>query len=259
MRKNKMMRLASALLVLTMLTTSVISGTFAKYVSTAEGSDTARVAKWGVEVAVEGSELFLNEYDNVNDAGLSVAADDLVAPGTKNDTGIKFTLKGTPEVAVNVDIAVDEVKDVFLKAGDYADLTTGNDKTDYFNVAAPGYYPVVFTLKNGAGTELASGKMSDIEAYLESLSGDYPANADLSTALDSALSTDGEYVLTWAWDFDDSGAGTYDKHDTLLGSLAVDSAMKVKYVNPKFYPVAADYDYCNNIGFKVSITVTQID
>ena len=48
MRKNKMMRAASALMVAVLLTTCTISGTFAKYVTTAEGKDTARVAKFDV-------------------------------------------------------------------------------------------------------------------------------------------------------------------------------------------------------------------
>lgn len=48
MRKNKMMRLASGLLVAVLLTTSMISGTFAKYTSTKSGSDSARVAKWSI-------------------------------------------------------------------------------------------------------------------------------------------------------------------------------------------------------------------
>ena len=43
MKKNIMMRVASALLIAVLLTTCAISGTFAKYVSTASGSDTARV------------------------------------------------------------------------------------------------------------------------------------------------------------------------------------------------------------------------
>ena len=47
MKKNRMMRLAAFLLVCVLLTTSVISGTYAKYVSTTTDSDSARVAKWG--------------------------------------------------------------------------------------------------------------------------------------------------------------------------------------------------------------------
>lgn len=49
MKKNKAMRLASALMVLTLLTTCVISSTFAKYTTSANGEDSARVAKWGFE------------------------------------------------------------------------------------------------------------------------------------------------------------------------------------------------------------------
>lgn len=59
MEKNRMMRLASALLILTLLTTCMISGTFAKYTTQATGEDTARVAKWGVTVNVT-SDLFGN-------------------------------------------------------------------------------------------------------------------------------------------------------------------------------------------------------
>ena len=50
MKKNKMMRLASGLLVAVLITTSTISGTFAKYVTTADAKDEARVAKFGVVI-----------------------------------------------------------------------------------------------------------------------------------------------------------------------------------------------------------------
>lgn len=49
MKKNKMMRLASCLLVAILLTTSVISGTFAKYTTSSTGTDSARVATWGFQ------------------------------------------------------------------------------------------------------------------------------------------------------------------------------------------------------------------
>lgn len=139
MRKNKMMRAASALLVAVLLTTSTISGTFAKYVTTSEAKDEARVAKWGVELQVVGN-LFGEAYENdviadeknntiefevkassepaldlVGEAGL----DDLVAPGTKNDEGFTFSLKGTPEVAGRAIIEKLEVQNIFLEAGQY--------------------------------------------------------------------------------------------------------------------------------------------
>ena len=64
MRKNKLMRLASLLLVLVLLTSSVISGTLAKYVMNASGSDSARVARFGVEISAV-NDLFGNSYKGV--------------------------------------------------------------------------------------------------------------------------------------------------------------------------------------------------
>lgn len=117
MKKNKMMRLASVLLVLTLLSTSVISGTFAKYVTSADGSDSARVAKWGVTVDISGS-LFGEDYaayeedaNKVETDGSnkiiastsqsvhSSANDNIVAPGTKSDKGLTLSVSGQPEVA----------------------------------------------------------------------------------------------------------------------------------------------------------------
>ena len=63
MKKNKMMRIASVLLVAVILTTCAISGTFAKYVSSADSSDSARVAYWGFNPATMNiTDLFANAY-----------------------------------------------------------------------------------------------------------------------------------------------------------------------------------------------------
>ena len=85
MKKNKMMRLASALLVAVLVTTCGISGTFAKYVTTASGTDTARVARWGILLNVA-SDVFDVEYDADAGNGVSVqASEDVIAPGTSGD------------------------------------------------------------------------------------------------------------------------------------------------------------------------------
>ena len=147
MKKNKMMRIASILLVVTLLSTCVISGTFAKYVTKAEGEDQARVAKWGILLGMEGDKLFAPEYeadnhtftgsDENNDPVLSVRVDpeyegdisDLVAPGTTND-GFKATIVGKPEVAVRYTLHIDpEWTDVVLPAGEYTDFTHLVSKT----------------------------------------------------------------------------------------------------------------------------------
>ncbi len=153
MKKNKMMRIASVLMVAALLTTCAISGTFAKYVTSDSAKDSARVAKWGVTILASGS-LFEETYkkatdntantvDDVERATLSVVSntvvsntkvaltgnDDVVAPGTKNTEGMTWTFTGTPEVdgkiafdikAGDGETAFDPAKhDIYLKAGTY--------------------------------------------------------------------------------------------------------------------------------------------
>ena len=115
MRKNKLMRLASLLLVLVLLTSSVISGTLAKYVMNASGSDSARVARFGVEISAV-NDLFGNSYKGVETGNTpqkweltkatasSVNKDSIVAPGTKSE-GETISVKGTAEVSTKLTFA----------------------------------------------------------------------------------------------------------------------------------------------------------
>ena len=257
MKKNVMMRLASFLLVAVLISTSAISGTYAKYVTTAEGKEEARVAKWGVQVGVEGFSdegddgLFLNAYeadDGETKITTTVQAEDkVVAPGTKNEEGITFTLTGTPEVAVKVDVVVksstgDKAVDVVLPAGKYTDWTESIDGEYSEEFDAAEYHPVKFTLydKGNMGKPIVNkGTLAEVEAKLEGLSGEYDPGTDLSTVL--ADNYRGEYVLTWAWDFETG----HDKEDTLLGNIA-DGLDTVA-------------DASVELDFEVSITATQIN
>lgn len=237
MKKNKMMRIASVLLVAVILTTCAISGTFAKYVTSGSINDSARVAKWGVTIGAEGT-LFSTTYKDspvayqegetgrdITVQALTSANTDVVAPGTKNEDGMTFTLTGTPEVDTEIKIAVTS-KDITYKASD----------TD------TAYNPVVFTLKNGTGDVLSTGTLATIEAYLEGLSKVYDTNTNLANI---SANTDGTYKLTWAWDFDDNGNGTNDVKDTALGNIAAGTVTN---------------SYSNvDTSFAITITATQID
>ena len=132
-----MMRAASGLMIATLITTSAISSTFAKYASTGSGSDTARVAKWGVELAVSGS-LYGKDYSAnpsnkpiaVSDSnGATVKASDasnVVAPGTRtrtngssdSDDGLYISVTGKPEVRTTIAATV-KTKNIYLVAGTY--------------------------------------------------------------------------------------------------------------------------------------------
>ena len=114
MKKNMMMRLASVLLVATLLSTCAISGTFAKYTSSATATDTAHVAKWDVKIGdlalgVASQEFTFNLFDTIVDTkngtpktdGTAVAADH-IAPGTSGSFDIVLT--NSSEVAAQFDI-----------------------------------------------------------------------------------------------------------------------------------------------------------
>ena len=53
MKKNWTMRVALLIVALALITSCFVSGTYAKYVTSTTASDSARVAKFGVQLAVE--------------------------------------------------------------------------------------------------------------------------------------------------------------------------------------------------------------
>ena len=254
MKKNTMMRLASGLLVAVLLSTCAISGTFAKYITAEDVSDTARVAKWGVGITTSGT-LFAEQYDNapIIDASSSAitvqvynyaeaTTDNVVAPGTKNEDGITFTITGTPEVDLSLSVAV-ETTDIVLPAkDDYIDCTAGNRDTTFD--LTNDYHPVVFTLTNGNGDTLATGTIGDIELYLEGLTrAKIDSNTNLNTAFlgtDGTTKTDGTYKLTWAWAFEQN-----NKADTYIGNVIAGTM--------------ADATCTTGISFSITITAEQLD
>lgn len=231
MKKNVMMRVASLMLVMVLMTSSVISGTFAKYVTSGTGSDTARVAKFGVEVTANG-EMFLKNYEKTDGTYTlgtnTVESSDtwkLVAPGTtKGMTEVQLT--GTPEVATRVTYG--------------ATVTLDAEK---WKVAGEEYFPVYFTIEgmtygtddSGLGFDYTFATVAElktnVEAAIEACAEDYAPNTNLSTV-------SGDYpTVSWCWPFYTSDAN--DVKDTALGDKAV----------------AEDI----TISVAITTTVTQID
>lgn len=264
MKKNLMMRAASVLLVAVMLTTCAISGTFAKYVTTGHAEASARVAKFGVNIAASGN-LFRDAYINepsADDPSSTVlsynSTDTLVAPGTQNTTGLSLSVTGTPEVDVKVDITVDgaAIKDVYLGDGTYNDMTTGTIAGDEFTLGDD-YYPIVYTLtqtKTG-GTEVTTGTLAQIVAKLNTIStATYTANTNLADVV-------GTLTLTWKWAYQGEQtlnsvnftATQVDQADTYLGDLAAGTA------STKQADGVTPVDYNLSTMFNFTITVTQVD
>lgn len=256
MKKIKTMRIASVLLIAVLLTTSIISGTFAKYVTTGSVADEARVAKFGVTITGTGS-MFSKTYFNAgavsgNTPGtmsddpntvLTVESDEkVVAPGTKSSeaTPLKITVTGQPEVDVKITLAISGISDIYLKAGTYPDRTS-QDKTDSFGQNED-YYPIVYKLTDGNGNIVAAdtslvglnAKLSGYELYCDA--------GELQNV---------SYTLTWEWVFGDPANNA---PDTLLGDLAAGVDMAGEVAD------AVDAgSYSLNVAMTLSVTVSQVD
>lgn len=238
MRKNKMMRFASGLLVATLLTTSIISGTFAKYVTDANATDTARVAKFGVTINANGT-MFADKYktDDSNSAaaisesvisnGNGGETDKVVAPGTKGDL-TESTITGQPEVAVNVKRE--------------ATLTlTGWEAKQNKDVASTYYCPIKITVGDKAYYGLDYSSIDEFKTAVETaINADinnYAPNTDLSGKNADKLD------VKWEWAFSGSNGtkvNRTDYADTYLGDQAATATPA-------------------QISLKVVTTVTQID
>ena len=94
MKTNKMMRIASVLLVAVLLSTCVVSGTFAKYTTTVNGAATAKVATWDVTVANTTETFAFNLFETLKDSNGTDNETDvdtsskIIAPGTSGSFAI---------------------------------------------------------------------------------------------------------------------------------------------------------------------------
>ena len=228
MKKNVMMRLACFLLVAVLISTSAISGTYAKYVTDGTAADDARVAKWGVKIEPT-SEMFSDSYKNTKttwtqnekSAEITVQAktegDKVIAPGTEGALA-SFKITGTPEV----DTEVTYTPSLYL---------TG------WNVDGAEYCPIVFTVgtetfKIGdTGIDTVAQLIAKVQAAIVAKTAKYHTNQDLSVVND-------DLYVAWEWPF--STGDENDKKDTALGNAAADgNAAK--------------------IALSVTITISQVD
>lgn len=237
MNRNRLMKASAFLLVSTMATSCFVGSTFAKYVSEGEGEDSARVAKWGVEVTVTG-DGFKTEYGKDDyqssvkgNTVISSTTEKVVAPGTKGTFG-GVKISGKPEVAVKVE-------------------TTATVDLSGWNVADGDefYCPLKFTvgdttingLDYSSSTAGGEGSFENAikTAIQEATTKQLEAGTDLSTV-------GNDITYSWEWPFEKAtgtAADQDDELDTLLGNNAADD-------NPDNDP---------KISITVKTTVTQID
>ena len=227
MKKNNTMRVAAGLAVAALLSTCLVSGTFAKYTTSKESSDNATVAAFGVKITPTSDSMFKAAYaktENITtemtNSVESTAKQKLVAPGTAGAlTSVK--LSGSPEVAVRV--------------SNEATVDLGEDWKDAQNAY---YCPLEVTVGSGQtqkvlkGTDSSYNSIDDFESAIktaiDAYSAEYAPNTDLSNKTDACP------VVSWKWEFE----GNDDTKDTDLGDATTAKA---------------------TVSIKVKTIVTQID
>ena len=222
--KNKFMRIAAVMLMLCLVTTCAISGTFAKYTTEATGEDTARVAYWGftgenADIAL--TDLFKDTYST--DVKGAV---DVIAPGTTNSATFvfKYTDKSTtvdaPEVAYQITVSTD--------GSECADAIKQNP-----NIVWKLGSTTFETTTDAGGTTYAFDKLL---AAIEALAGN-AANGNTATAGVASYGPSADYLpditteqtITWEWIFDQAAGGEdYDTGDTAMGNNPADLEVTIK-------------------------------
>ena len=216
-KKNWTLRAAVLMLALVLITSCFVGGTFAKYVTGKSGTDSARVAKFGVTVTANG-DVFAKEYatDDQTVVGTIaksvISTDKVIAPGTKsNGDFVAATVAGTPEVAVRVSYKLDAAS---------LQLENWKDADDEF------YCPLVFRVKNNnnGNTVISGMEFQTAEAMKAALvnavaayTKDYAPGTDLSGKAAETL------TISWEWPFETGADGDKPANnvkDTFLGDEA---------------------------------------
>lgn len=198
MRKNKAMRTAALLLVLVLMTSCFVGGTFAKYTTSTTGTAEARVAYWGFKAPSEMTlDLFAANYTDVKGAG------NVIAPGTGKtaEFGFAYTANGT--------VAAPEVDYAFTveATGTCAEAIKNNPNIKWY---------VDGELAEGTADTADDGSFDAMLADLNAMSEEVEAG-NLPTAGTT-------HSVSWVWAFETLDGNTanadQDKLDTDMGNAA---------------------------------------
>lgn len=115
MKKNIAMRVASLVLMCTIVTSCFVSSTFAKYTSSVSGQDSVTVAKWDININGDDIEGMTNSQEfaifdtitNSNANGESVK-ENMIAPGTEGSFNFAIQNSSDVKAKYTVSFTVDQ-------------------------------------------------------------------------------------------------------------------------------------------------------
>lgn len=205
MKKNWVLRLGVAVLMMSVITLSLVSGTFAKYTKGFTDNETVRAANFqfnlfdGTNTTTEQSGSATFNIFNYTDAGVYNnngvnGTDEFIAPGTTGAFALQ--VGNLSEVDVGVTFALAE--------------TNAGDIPVYYTVgAADQRYSSVLT-----GDYTGGGTYQNLTAMATALAG------STLQASDGTTPTNATYTINWFWSFDSAGTEQSDAGDTAIGIAA---------------------------------------
>ena len=250
MKNNKIMRCASALLVVALLSTCAISGTFAKYVTSTTGGDNARVAYWGFDQpsTIE-LDLFDAEYDGTVK---SQNGDNVVAPGASKSTAVAFHYKDN----TGKNITAPEVDYKFTVDVETYGSTIDLDSNKSFK----------WTLERYEGLVEEYNTLDELVNAVERLSGAASGTTSYEAGtLPSEFNhnDDNSIKIGWKWDYNPIGEltgeeiydTTSDTYIEVREELTTDQVAN-RNQNDTVMGLAETLD---NVNIKITITAEQVD
>ena len=95
MKTNRVLKLAVLALVMTLVTSSLVSGTYAKYATSVTGTGTAVVAKWVAKFGGETAASTENFSFNLTDTADTNVVNGRIAPGTEGSFKLSYDTSGS--------------------------------------------------------------------------------------------------------------------------------------------------------------------
>ncbi len=191
MKKTKFLILIGILELLIVIIVITFEGTYAKYITSGKGSDSARVARWNINTTNNIKDLFASSYTNIIDG---TEEQGVIAPGTSGT--YFFTISGDVETSYTLSIVASGTDDVNGAIKEYNPIkysftkpNTGNDKDKKPTITIDG---MTFEELKKAINDIDDGSQIHEAGVL---------NGDI-------------YTIGWKWEAD----GDNEK-DTLLGNL----------------------------------------
>lgn len=224
--------------------------TFAKYLSEKQVTANATVAKWGLTINVDSTNVFGSNYTVsdgamatvVAEGGVAVkAASEVVAPGTTGS--LTFSVTGTADVMAAIRIEAGAIEEVLLDATAGAEIT---------------YSPIKYKVAYGTSAEAVSesgyGTYNTLTEAIEAINGKKYVVAAGTTA-------EHYFKITWEWAFDNpttvAGSVTGNDCDTVLGILAQSGITESVTHNGQEYTIDTENTKTNFV-IDFTVVVEQI-